>query len=45
VLRAGDKLEEGESPTAAKIRDLQKAAWWLLREAEYLGGPPNPLVR
>jgi hypothetical protein len=43
LLRAGDKLAIGESRETAMIRDLTKAAWWILREVEYLGGPQNPL--
>jgi hypothetical protein len=43
MLRAGEKLEPADTTQDAMIRDLQKAAWWLLREVEFLGGPPNPL--
>ena len=45
LLRRGEKVMEGETQNAATIRDLQKAAWWICRRIEFLGGPENPFVK
>lgn len=42
LLRAGDKIMPGETELQARIRDYQKAGWWVGRLVEHLGGPPNP---
>ena len=41
ILRAGRKVGEGESPEAAAVRDLRKAAWYLDREIRRLVSNPG----
>lgn len=36
AARAGDKIEAGETDTAAYERDLKKALWWMQRALAHL---------